>query len=397
MRAGLTSPVSGKPVVATAFGELLATSKGTRYAYSAVDFAYPAKKNVLSAMTGTARYYPALPNFGRALVVTGAHGAQTLYAGISKVKLALKDGRAHVVAGHAMALSSGPVLRFAYAPKGNVVAASARGNPCGAGNATASGTVSVMPANVAVYARFHQMTIDGVPVSPGPYPSGNPDVATPLTISTTGVTSASTLLPTVYEDSDTWSSYYVVLCGNAVFATGAHERYAGPFPYAESNSYVVDAVPSPLPQVVFFTDPGNNGAQLTEQLPQQTGQSAATACPAAPPPDFYVQYRVTFNEVGQTYWAYFWCSLPDSITLTSADTSVATVSPSPLQDYSSPQPDWPPPAQRADFTAKSAGSTQISVDDPNCPAPAPTGNGTPFAIVVNPTPSPAPLPTAIPN
>ncbi len=392
MRSGLSSPVAGAIVVDTAYGELFKTAKGARYVSSVAAFAYPAKKNVLSAMTGTARYYPALTGFGKTIIVTRSDGAQTLYAGIASLKIAFKKNVAHVLAGHAMALSAGPALRFAYAPAGGVVKASSRSNPCGSGNTAATATVSVMPENVAVYARFHALTVNGVPVSPGPFPSGNPDVGTPASIASSNVAVPATLSPTVYERSDTFASYYVVLCGNAAFASGP-ARYAGPYAYANSQTSVVYATPSPLPQVLFFTDPGANGADLTAQLPLPAGQADSAACPAAPPANFYNQYALTFNEVGQTYWVWYSCSIsPDTIALTPANTSVVTASPSPLTEYSSPQPNWPPPQYRADFTAKGVGGTTVTPSDSDCP-----DNDTAIAVTVNATPSPAPTPTAMPN
>jgi hypothetical protein len=243
-----------------------------------------------------------------------------------------------------------------------------------------------------MHVRFHSLWLNGVAASPGPNHSDNPDVLTPSSISTATVNTATTVVPSVYEGGDSWGNYYVVLCGNAAFATG-HERWAGPYTYTESPSAVVYTIPSPLPAVVFFTDPGQNGPQLREPLPQPSGKPTAAPCPAAPPADLYNFPTLTFNEVGQTEWVDYWCATsPDTVTFTPGDPSIVTVSPSPLTVYSSPQPAWPPPPNHADFVAKAIGSTQIVVSDTLCP-----NSDTPFSVTVLPTPSPAPVPTPMIN
>jgi hypothetical protein len=107
----LTSPLKGTVTVRRAFGELISPSKGARYSYTGVDFDYAAKRPVLAANAGTARFYSKFADYGRTIIITGGDGIQTLYAGFSAIKLHLKGGRARVAAGQILAVSAGPALR----------------------------------------------------------------------------------------------------------------------------------------------------------------------------------------------------------------------------------------------------------------------------------------------
>lgn len=392
---GLKIPLTGTPVVATAFGQLMVDAQGTRYANPSVIFKYAAGRRVYASTGGVAHWYPALAGFGKTIVIHNASGVETLYGDLERATITFsKHGIAGVKAGQQIALSGASNLPFEYARSGSVIAAGTQNNPCGsAANDGASATIDVMPQNVAVYARFHALSVDGVAESPGPYPVSSPDVATPATIASAHVVTPSTLAATVYERSDVWSNYYLVLCGNAAFATGP-ARYAGPFTYDENNTYVVQAQPSP-PPVVFFRDAGDQAAALTAPLPQQAGVPApAAGCPAAPPANVYVGTSLTYNQVGQTSWVYYWCNIaPDSVTFTSNDPEVAIATPSPLTDYPAPQPNWPPPINHTDFIAKGIGSATIAVADVQCAL----SNDKPINVVVNATPSPAPAPTPMSN
>ena len=389
MATGLKSPVAGTIAVGNAFGQLMATKTGTRYAFPNVDFTYAANKNVYAATAGVATYYAKMGSFGKTLIVKSGSGVQTQYSGLLRIKLTLsKKNTAPVKAGQAMAVSAGPLLHFAYAPKGQIGSASMHANPCGTGNAAANGSISVMPTNVAVYARFHTMSVDGVPLPPGQFPSGNPDVATPQTIGSTNVAKTATVNATVYERSVIYNqSYYVVLCGNAAFATGP-ARYAGPFQYPGSSSTVVLASPA-IPPVVFFRDAGTQGGSLIAPLPAPY----AFACPAPGPANLYNNDAPIFYQVGQTQWLYYWCNLtPDTVSFTSNNPSVATESPSPVTVYSTAQPNWPPPSDIANITATGIGATTIAVSDQQC-----SGSDTPISVTVAPTPVAAGVPTPIPN
>lgn len=389
MRTGLKSPVSGTPSVGTAFGQLL-QSAGAKsfYASTAVTFAYPSGKHVYAAIGGVATFYKNLAPFGKALVIRNAGtGQQAIYTGFGRVNLKLsKKNVAKVSAGQVIATSSASGLTFAYAPAGDVTQNASRGNPCGTGGAASAATISVIPiASPAVYMRFHTLAVNGVQMPPGPYPSGNPDVPTPENVAATVVTPAS-VSATMYEYGDVFSNYYVVLCGNAVFATGP-ARYAGPFTYDESSTQVTIASPA-LPPVVFFRDPGSFGSVLTQPLPGTVGR----ACPAPPPANVYTS-SWTFYQVGQNVFEWWWCPVADDqVTISVDNPSVVTASPSPIVVPTAEPTHWPPPSPRADITARGVGFAHITVTDPGCAI----NNGT-IAVTVAVTPTPAPVPTPVPN
>ena len=381
--SALKSPVSGTPKIATAFGQLMMNSSKVRYAYPGIALTYRAGRHVYAATRGRATYYTKLAGFGPAIVVRdGRTGPETLYAGFARS--VLPAGRAiKVKAGQVIAVSGSSALIFEYSPSGGVTTAGTQANPCGTGSDNgAGGIITVVPQASPVYARLHSISVDGTPVPPGAYPSGSPDVATPQQLSVANVTVAHSIVPTVYERSNVTGQYYVVLCGNAVFATG-NARYTAVFNYGSSD--VLDT-PSPMPSVVFFRDPGDQSASLTAPLPP-TGQG----CPGPAPANVYTTTQ-TFGNVGQTEYLWYWCSAtPDTVTFSSNNTNVVTVTPSSLPAFPTSQPNWPPPSPNANIAATGPGSATVSVSDQNCNL-----NST-FTITVQ-TPPPAwPVPTPIAN
>ncbi|MBV8654508.1 MAG: peptidoglycan DD-metalloendopeptidase family protein [Candidatus Eremiobacteraeota bacterium] len=395
----LHSPVHGALVVATAFGQLMQSAGGTRYAYPAISLAYKAGKPVYSALEGRARYVEREPGFGPAILVTAKSGAQVLYASFARPIRELAHTSIRVKAGQQIAVSGRSHLRFVYAPGGSVTSTGAQANPCGSGASNgASATISVMPESVAVTTRFHAVSVNGTPLPPGPFPSGSPDVPTPEGISAANVVSVQAVAPTIYEHSDTFASFYVVLCGNAVFATG-HPRYAGPFPYPSPfASSTPPAVAPSLPPIVFFRDAGAYGTQLVEALPAPY----ARACPAPPPANTYTFTAPVFGQPGQTRYVYYWLNtLPpspvptDYVTFNVSDAKVVTMnpaSPSPLPVFSAQPAPWPPPSPRGEMTAVGTGAATIQVQDALCNCPDAAINVTVLA-----TPVPAPIPTPLPN
>jgi hypothetical protein len=389
--SGLRRPVALSAPVAIAFGQLMVASDSSRYAYPGVAFAYRAGKSIYAATRGRATYLPNQAGVGPSIVVAGAGGMQTLYAGFARPVHQLLKGSINVKAGQVVAVAGRGNVRFEYAPSGNVLEPGTQANPCGSGNNGANGSASVLPQNVAVYARFHALSLDATPLPTGAYPSASPDVATPAQLAVASVTTGHTLSPAVYERSDTWSSYYVVLCGNVVFATGP-ARYAGPFPYPSptASSAPPLVVPSPLPKLVFFRDPGTQGSSLVAPLPSPYPRG----CPAPPPADVYQLSSQTFYQVGQTEFLWYWCSVqPDTLTLTPSNAGVVSVTPTSLPAFGSPPPpNWPPPSPRADLTATGVGSATIAVSDPGC-----SGSDGTIDVTVMATPTPAPVPTVMPN
>jgi hypothetical protein len=399
--AALHSPVKGTPPISIAFGQLVADSSNTRYAFPGVEYAYHGGKYVYAATSGRATYYASLSGYGQAIVVKSAAGVETLYSGFARpVKQFVKSPRLKVKSGEVIAVAGALPLRFEYAPSGNVLAAGTQSNPCGSGSDGASGTISIMPSEVAVFARFHALSLDGTPLPAGAYPSGSPDVATPSNLAVSNVIVAHAAAPAVYEHSDVFSGFYVVLCGNVVFAAGPL-RSAGPFPYpSPTASSSAPLVTPSLPPLVFFRDPGRFGAALAAPLPAPY----ARGCPAPAPGNFYVFASPAFNEVGQTKYVYYTADTPqpgntpidnDTVTFTSSDASVVTTnpaSPSPLAVFPTAPPPWPPPSPRADITAAGIGTATIAVYDSSCQC-----TDAPINVTVNPTPSPAPVPTPIPN
>jgi hypothetical protein len=396
----LHSPVDGKPSIATAFGQLVISGAGVRSAFAGVEFEYHGGKRVLAANAGRAAYFPNLSGYGQAIVVKSKSGTQTLYTGFARPVPALRGSHVTVKAGETIAHAGTAPLRFEYAPAGNVLAAGTQSNPCGSGSSASSGTISVMPADVAVYARFHALALDGTPLPVGAYPAGSPDVATPAELAVANVLAPHAAAGSVYEHSDVFSSFYVVLCGNVVFATGP-ARYQGPFPYPNPTASSSAPLVTPsLPPLVFFRDPGRLGKSLVKPLPSPYGR----ACPAPAPANIYVFGSETFNEAGQTRYVIYWANSPapgttppanDTVTFSSSNTGVVTMdpaSPSPLPVFSTEPPPWPPPSPRAEMRAIGVGSATITVVDASCPT-----CDAPISVTVNPTPTPAPIPTPISN
>jgi hypothetical protein len=398
--SGLHSPIKGTPVVATAFGELEQTAGGTRYAFPAVVFTYQKNRAILAALTGTAyssKHFRGVS--GAAIVIRAASGAEVLYSGFASSRLHKRV--IAVKAGWPIAYSGGS-FQFTYFPNGNFQTSGVAANPCGNSNG-ASGTIGIMASNVAVQARFHSLALNGVALTPGPYPT-SPDVQTPSFLSAENVTAAQTVSATVYERSAAFSTYYVVLCGNVAFATGPHLRYAGPFtdPNASSSPRPL-VTPSPLPKLVFFRDPGSFGSSLTEQLPAPW----SNACPAPAPAFTYGYPTIVFNEIGQTEWAYFWWLSPSSspspaptapsnatVTLLSTSAAVATASPGVVSMYPTQPPAWPPPPNHATIVAAGIGTATVyGSPSPNCNCQSPA----PIGVTVNAPPTPAPVPTPVPN
>jgi hypothetical protein len=403
----LHSPVKGNPAIVVAFGELRMNSAQTRYAFPGVEYAYHGGKYVLAATAGKATYFANVTGLGPTIVVKTQAGVQTLYSGFAHpVKAFLHTPHRRVKAGQVIAIAGTQPLRFEYAPSSNVLAAGTQSNPCGSGSDSAGGTISVMPADVAVYARFHALSLDATPLPPvvyptnSPfYPAGSPDAATPSNLTVGNVVVAHVVTGSVYEHSDVFSSYYVVLCGNVVFASGPARYRSFTYPNPTASPAMPLVTPS-LPPLVFFRDAGELGKTLTAPLPAPYGRP----CPAPAPANFYFFYSPVFNEVGQSKYVYYTASQPsppatpvpdDTVTFSLSNSGVVTVnpvSPSPLPVFQYAPPGWPPPSPRADITAIGVGPVTITVTDASCP----TCDG-PISITVNPTPTPAEIPTPIPN
>lgn len=390
MIAGLKAPVDGGVALDAAFGQLMQNSSKQFYANPGLIYHYASGKAIRAATGGVVKYYAKLAPYGKAIVITAKSGAQTLYARFEKA--AVPNG-AHVVPGRQIAVSGADPLLFEYAPKGKVVTAGTQSNPCGSGNDGAAATITVMPANVATYVRFHTLTFDGVAFTPGPFPTGTGitgDVGTPETITASNVLQTATASGHVYEGNDVFSEYYVVLCGNAVFQTG-NARYTQAYPYPTNQP---SAAPS-IPPIVFFRDAGAYGRDLTQKLPAPASQ----ACPAPSPPNGYTITSLTFNQIGQEAYVWFWCPSPSTETYTSSNTTVVVASPAAVPLATSPPPAWPPPSPRTDFTATGVGTAQIAATNSNaaCTGQFPSGDDATFNVTVNATPSPAPVPTPLPN
>lgn len=405
--APLHSPVKGTPPIVVAFGELRMTSSKVRYAFPGVAFAYHGGKYVFAATSGKATYFANVTGLGPAIVIRTQSGVETLYAGFGHaVKAFLKTPHRKVKAGQVIAIAGAQPLLFEYALTGNVLGAGTQTNPCGSGSDSASGTISVMPAVTAVYARFHTLEVDGTPLPPvtysgGSYPAGSPDVATPAILSVANVVVAHSAAATVYEHSDVFSDYYVVLCGNVVFATGPARYHQFAYPHPTSSPAMPLASPS-LPPLVFFRDAGELGKTLTAPLPAPYN----LACPAPAPANFYLFTAPVFNQVGQQKYVYYTANTPapgststplagDTVTFSASDADVVTVnpvSPSPLPVFATAPPVWPPPGPRGHITAAAVGTATITVTDSSCACP-----DAPIAVTVNPTPTPAEIPTPIPN
>lgn len=402
----LRSPVKGMPAIVVAFGELRMNSAKTRFAFPGVEFAYHGGKYVFAATSGTATYRSNVTGIGPAIVVKTQSGVETLYAGFARpVKALLKTSHRQVKAGQAIAIAGTQPLRFEYALAGNVLAAGTQTNPCGSGNDSASGTISVMPVDVAVYARFHTLALDGTPLPPTTYPSaaypaGSPDVATPSNLTVGSVVVAHVAASTVYEHSDVFSSFYVVLCGNVVFATGPARYHEFTYPNPTGSPALPLVAPS-LPPLVFFRDAGELGKSLVAPLPAPYSR----ACPAPPPANLYAFATPVFNWIGQSKYVYYVANQPsppatpvpnDTVTFSSSSTTIVTIvpsSPSPLPVFQyAPSSAWPPPSPRADMAATGVGIATITVLDSSC-----TCNDAPITVTVNPTPTPAEIPTPIPN
>ncbi len=391
----LHSPVKGTPPIVVAFGELLMNSAKTRYAFPGVEFAYHGGKYVFAATSGNATYLPRAAGRGPAIVIKTSNGAETVVSGFAHpVESFLKTSHRRVKAGQVIAIAGMQPLRFEYSPAGKVLDAGTQANPCGSGSNTASGTISVMPSNVAVYARFHALSLDGIPESPGPYPSGSPDVGTPSKLLVDDVVVAHSAVASVYEHSDVFSEFYVVLCGNVVFAKGP-ARYAGPFTYANPTASPAAPLVTPsLPPLVFFRDAGELGKTLLTKLPAPYGRP----CPAPAPGNFYTFAAPVFNWIGQSKYAYYTANSQatgDTVTFAVSLPRVVTVnpaSPSPLPVFPTIPPAWPPPSPRADITATGVGNAEITVYDSSCQC-----TDAPISVTVKPTPTPAEIPTPIPN
>jgi hypothetical protein len=389
---GLKSPVSGTPKIAIAFGQLMLDSQNSRFANPGIAWVVKPGKDIHAATSGKATYDAKQST----IVVKSSTGVETLYAGFGRPVRKLLHSSLKVKAGQTIAVSGSLYFRFQYAPSGNVLQAGTQANPCGSGASNgASGTISVMPQSIPVYVRFHALTFDGVPIAPGPYPSGNPDVATPQTLTAANVTATNTIVPTVYEHSDVFNGYYVVLCGNVVFATGKNWRAAGPFPYPSPTSGSSAPLVTPsLPPLVFFRDPGAQGKSLAAPLPAPWSQG----CPAPAPATLYVFSNPVFHWIGQTKYMYYTANggqSGDNVYFSSSSANVVSVnpaSPSPLPVFATAPPAWPPPSPRADIAATGVGTATITVNDASCTCTDP-----PIDVTVSPTPSPAPVPSPLPN
>ena len=383
MRSGLHAPLSGALTVATAFGQLMA-SGGTRSAFSGVDFATKKGRLVYAATAGTVTYYASYKSYGKTAIVTAAGHAQTLYAPVAFVG---NPRSRKVKAGEAIAATAGALLHVRAADaRGLDGPAAAQLNPCGDAEG-AAGTIALMGESPAIDVELTTLTLDGVAL-PTPVPPGY--VTTPAVLSVAQVLPVHKYAFGVLEYGPAPGSYYVVLCGNVVFATG-NPRAAGPFTLAQRAT---------TPSLVFFRDAGTNGALLTTPLP-----AYGRSCPAPAPPSgtFFLKpspappvLNVTFYQTGQTAWGY-WTS-PNGATgqtmqMAVGDASVVTVSPSSVPIDATPPPTpYPPPSPFYTLTAAGIGSTQVTNTNTSCGCSAAT-----IDVTVEATPTAAPVPSPLPN
>jgi hypothetical protein len=386
--AGLGAPLHGALKVETAFGQLLLNTKGTRFSAPFVLLGGAGGQHVYAAQSGTVTYYPNLVGsdgtaYGRGAIITNtANTAQTLYAPLD-FKATPKSRK--IAAGAALGIAKGS-LYFQYASCVSlecVLTASKAANPCGIAN-DATGTISVIPAIVGINTMLDTFKLDGT-AFPTSAPGGV--VGTPLQLSVPTVVAPHTfhfLVKEFRNPGDAWSPYYIVLCGNVAFASGP-ARYAGPFQFLSTAS---------LPNLIFFRDPGAQGASLTAPLPVY-----GNACPAPLPANLSNLYAPIFNERGQSNWGW-WCCYPGNDTMNelSSNPAVVTVTPSsvPILPVAPSPSNSPSSGDVYVITAASPGIAKItsSFGGPT-PAPAPTPS--PIIVTVNPTPSPAPAPTPMPN
>jgi hypothetical protein len=377
---GFKSPLAGKLTVVSAFGELT-SDKGLRSVTPGVGLATKVGQIVHAAQAGRAVYL--LVRRGvQEVTVTATDGTKVQYE-----VLLDKNGNGkpfkphHVKAFEPLGQSAATTLHFKITVPSAVAGAPATQlNPCGPADG-ATGTISLLPVDAATDAVFATFTLNGV-LLPATAPGGL--VATPATLSVTQVVPRSSYGFTTYQYGAVPGSYYVVLCGNVVFATGPNLRYAGPIPVPATTS-----APFKLPALVFFRDPGAESALLTEPLPSAYG-APAQPCPGPAPPS--TQYgNWVLNAIGQSVIGE-WSGSTGTVAMTVTNPSVATVTPNPAPVDLTPPPYPPPPGTYFSITAAGIGTTSITnVNTVTGATPAA------ISVTVLATPTPAPAPTPLPN
>lgn len=373
---GYAAPLAGTLGVVTAFGELEENPKtGIRWAARGVDLAAKAGQTVHAAQTGRLRYVAQYPPYGKSAILTAKGGAQTLYANL--MGKSIPPPRT-IKKGEALGKASGPVLHFEITDStGLNGGARAQLNPCGSSDG-ATGTISILPASPSANVVFATLSLDSVPL-PTQSPGGN--VTTPATLTVSKVVPPHNWAWTPYQYGALVGSYYIVLCGNVVFQSGN----------ARSTVLIPGSGTVPkVPPLVFFRDAGKRGADLTAPLPSPYPRG----CPApAPVSGSYSNW--TFNQVGQTAWAYWSdpaATAGETVTMTVvASPPPVSITPNPAPVDVTPPPYPPPPGSYYTVTAIAVGTSQITNVNSNGVTLSP------ITVTVNPTPTPAPVPTPMPN
>lgn len=384
IRAGFIAPLIGKLVVVTAFGQLEGNDT-LRWAASGVDLGTKLLHHVRAAQTGKVRYYRSFRGFTNAAVVTAKGGVQTLYAPL-KFGKTLPRTR-NIRAGESLGKAGSKTLHFEITDGTTPnTPADEQLNPCGNADG-ATGTISIVPsgadvpvANVDV--TFATFALDGIA-----YPTSAPGgvVTTPVTMTVAKVGPAHGWNFGTLEFGVTKGSFNFVLCGNVVFQTGD----------PRTSATIPVTAPSPgttikVPHLVFFRDAGSSANELTETLPP----SYARACPATPPVSGTWNALTMFlGQIAQGSWSTT-DPTPEWMTMTSAASTVASVSPSasPVPILTSPPPYPPPAGDYYTITANGVGTTTITNFNTSTNASA-----APIFVTVRATPTAAPWPTPMPN
>jgi hypothetical protein len=374
--SGYKAPLEGKLVVSNAFGELQ-MSNNVRYAQQGVDLTTRKGDLVRATVSGRIKYFID-PVYGKSALITQPDNAQTFYGNLENPGEGKLPKPRKIKTGEVLGRVDGKSFHYEITNTlGRAAGDAAQMNPCGDGDG-ATGTISIVPdtGGVGVNVAFTAFSLDGTPL-PSPSP-GVPITPATLTVAHIVQSAGHAWTFSTAEYGPNQGSFYIVLCGNVVFQTGS-ARYSALLPYPSTG-------PVTLPQLVFFRDPGTQG-DLTQSLP---GMYPA-ACPAPAPP-YGGGDNIVFNAIGQS-WLGYWVNAAaiGTMTMTSANAAVATVSPNPAPIVVSAT--YPPVAGTYyAINAAGIGTTQITnVNTVTGETPAP------IVVTVRATPSPAPNPTPMLN
>jgi murein DD-endopeptidase MepM/ murein hydrolase activator NlpD len=372
IRSGYVAPVAGPLVVVTAFGELVVNA-GVRSATQGVDLATTIGKPVRAAQSGRLVFMQNYRGYAKSAILTAKGGAQTFYAPL--YGHTFPKART-VKAGQVFAASGAATLHFEITGDAGLAGgATSQLNPCGLSDG-ATGTISVLPASPNVSAYFSTFSLDGSPV-----PSASPFGV--VTMTAAAVVPPHTWAYGGVVEPFATGNYYIVLCGNVVFQTG-------PARFSQLIQFSTTGNPAKLPKLIFFRDPGTQGASLTQDLPVY-----GNPCPAPAPVSGSFSSWV-FNENGQTASGLYWISgdggSGETMLMSSNDTSVVTVAPASVPIYQTAPPSSPAPSNTFTITATGVGSATITNTNKVSGATA-----APISVIVHATPSPAPVPTPLPN